>query len=271
MVGDASWRRPAPERNLAASRGLRPAGPHFGPCLLTQNALIKDVALCHHPPRWLLDRSDVEAFLNSRTTLQLFGHEHDRRIRRVDDSVQVFAGALHPQREERCWEPSYNLIEIGLLDHNCSTQLLIRIWPRRWDAESTEFRSATAAGVSTVDFRLPIRDALPVERREHDLEPDSKASEPIARGDQLALARTVVVQEAERMPRDIVYLFFLLPLTERLRIALDLGLYRDEDTRVDTAEMGRRVFQRAREHGKLDLLAEKITQSKVQHHRLGDT
>ena len=119
------------------------------------------VALCHHPPRWLLDRSDVEAFLNSRTTLQLFGHEHDRRIRRVDDSVQVFAGALHPQREERCWEPSYNLIEIGLLDHNCSTQILIRIWPRRWDAESTEFRSATAAGVSTVEFRLPIRDATP--------------------------------------------------------------------------------------------------------------
>ena len=64
------------------------------------------------------------------------------------------------------------------------------------------------------------------------------------------------------MPRDIVYLFFLLPLTERLRIALDLGLYRDEDTRVDTAEMGRRVFQRAREHGKLDLLADKITKRK---------
>ena len=29
------------------------------------------------------------------------------------------------------------------------------------------------------------------------------------------------------MPRDIVYLFFLLPLTERLRIALELGLYRE--------------------------------------------
>ena len=215
------------------------------------------VSLCHHPPRWLLDRSDVEAFLNSRTTLQLFGHEHDRKIQRVDDSVQVFAGALHPRRDEERWEPSYNLIEIGLLDHNYSTRVLIRIWPRGWDAESTEFRSATAGGDNTVEFQLPIRETLPTEHCE------IEASEPTAGGDQPPPARTVTVQEAERMPRDIVYLFFLLPLTERLRIALELGLYRDEDTKVDTAEMGRRVFLRAREQGKLGLLAERITQNEV--------
>ena len=221
------------------------------------------VSLCHHPPRWLLDRNEVEAFLNSRTTLQLFGHEHDRRIQRVNDSVQVFAGALHPQRDEERWEPSYNLIEIGLLGHNCATQVLIRIWPRRWDAKSTEFCSARENGDNTVEFRLPVREMLPVEHYNHVLEPSIEASNTTAEGEQLPPVRTVTVQEAERMPRDIVYLFFLLPLTERLRIALELGLYRDEDVKVDAAEMGRRVFLRAREQGKLDLLAERITQNEV--------
>ena len=221
------------------------------------------VSLCHHPPRWLLDRSDVEAFLNTRTTLQLFGHEHDRAIRRVDDSVQVFAGALHPQRDEEQWEPSYNLIEIGLSDHNRSTQVQIRIWPRKWNAESTEFRSATATEDKPIEFQLPIREALSIGHYEHDLEPSLEASEPTAEGDQPPSVRTVTVQEAEQMPRDIVYLFFSLPLTERLRIALELGLYRDEDTTVDAAEMGRRVFLRAREQDKLDLLAARITQNQV--------
>ena len=222
------------------------------------------VSLCHHPPRWLLDRNDVEAFLNSRTTLQLFGHEHNRRIQRVNDSsVQVFAGALHPQRDEERWEPSYNVIEIGLLDHNCSTRVLIHIWPRRWDAESTEFRSATADGDNTVEFQLPISEMLPIEQYDHRLEPSIEASDPTAEGNQLPPVRTATLQETERMPRDIVYLFFLLPLTERLRIALELGLYRDEDTKVDAAEMGRRVFLRAREQDKLDLLAERITQNEV--------
>ena len=221
------------------------------------------VSLCHHPPRWLLDRTNVEAFLDSRTTLQLFGHEHDRRIQHVNDSsVQIFAGALHPQRDEERWEPSYNLIEIGLLNQNCSTGVLIRVWPRRWDAASTEFRSATADRDTTVEFQLPICDMLPIEHYDQDFEPSIEASDPTAEGGQLPPA-SATVQETERMPRDIVYLFFLLPLTERLRIALELGLYQDEDTKVDAAEMGRRVFLRAREQDKLDLLAERITQREI--------
>ena len=221
------------------------------------------VSLCHHPPRWLLDRSEVEAFLNSRTTLQLFGHEHDGKLQRVDDSVQVFAGALHPQRGEERWEPSYNLIEIGLLGHNRSTRVRIRIWPRKWDTESTEFRPAITGADHAVEFKLPIHDTLPIEQHDHGLDPTIETSEPTASGDHPPPASTEIVQEAERMPRDIVYLFFLLPLTERLRIALDLGLYRDEDTTVDAAEMGRRVFLRAREQGKLDLLVERLTQNEA--------
>ena len=41
--GDAFLASTGARKNLAANRGLRPAGPHFSPCLLTKNALIKDV------------------------------------------------------------------------------------------------------------------------------------------------------------------------------------------------------------------------------------
>lgn len=168
-----------------------------------------------------------------------------------------------PSRDEERWEPSYNLIEIGLLGHNRSTRVMIRIWPRKWNAESTEFRSAITGADHAVEFTLPIPDTLPIGGQDHGFDLTTEASEPTASGDQPPPASTLIVQEAERMPRDIVYLFFLLPLTERLRIALDLGLYQDEDTKVDAAEMGRRVFLRAREQGKLDLLVKRITQNEA--------
>ena len=60
------------------------------------------VSLCHHPPRWLLDRSDVEAFLNSRTTLQLFGRARSavaERARPVADGLSLATrGGLNGSR-----------------------------------------------------------------------------------------------------------------------------------------------------------------------------
>lgn len=220
-----------------------------------------NVSLCHHPPRWLLDQRAVLDHLNSRTTLQLFGHEHDSRIERLGNSVRVFAGALHPQRDEPKWEPRFNLIVLVIKEPAASTEMLVRIWPRAWDRAATEFRPApTSDRVPYESYMIPLPEPLPAE------DPANVSVSPpelFRRGPLGSLETTptptvVPVEEARRMPRDIVYRFFQLSWIQRMRIAMDLGLCSNEDADVDEAEMGRRVFVRAREQEKLDELGSAI-------------
>lgn len=210
------------------------------------------VSLCHHPTGWLFDRTDTERFLNSRATLQLFGHEHKTNIIANRNYVQVYAGALHPNRNDKEWDPCFNLIEIGVDDDNPVVQ--IRIWPRRWDHDETKFKAAhTEDGSGVETFTIPIFDPLNFETHKAC---DEVINERNNSGvEQLAFSDETVQIEEEPAPRDIVLHFFTKnTMTQRMRIALELGLYRDEDINLGIAEFGRRVFLRARQEGKMDKL-----------------
>jgi hypothetical protein len=70
------------------------------------------------------------------------------------------------------------------------------------------------------------------------------------------------------MPRDTAYRFFELSWLQRIRIALELDLYADEDADVDETEMGRRVFERASQRGLMDKLEAAIDKAGLREQRV---
>jgi predicted MPP superfamily phosphohydrolase len=229
-----------------------------------------NVSLCHHPPRWLFDDREVRDHLDSRTTLQLSGHEHDSRIVRVENSVCVSAGALHPQRNEDRWEPRFNLIVLAL-DQPASTELRVEVWPRLWDRAGTEFRSAPSADDGPcVSHMMPLPDPLPADTLVTVSESPESAQPPKGQQEPGSTSTDDPIEESHQMPRDIVYRFYRLSWIQRLRAAIDLGLYSDEDADVSEAEMARRVFTRARERNVLGDLEAIIEASLAQSQNEGE-
>jgi calcineurin-like phosphoesterase family protein len=75
----------------------------------------KDVvhlALCHHPPEWIKDGKDLEQALNADARVQLFGHKHFHEHRKINNSVVLSSGAVHPSRTEEDWEPRYYILSL---------------------------------------------------------------------------------------------------------------------------------------------------------------
>jgi len=54
------------------------------------------MTLCHHPPQWLYDCDNVDDELISRSKIQLFGHKHIFRFTKLDETIRLSAGAVHP-------------------------------------------------------------------------------------------------------------------------------------------------------------------------------
>jgi predicted phosphodiesterase len=66
---------------------------------------VEYLALCHHPPDWLLDQDTVEKSFTALARVQLFGHKHDFRLVPIGDTLRLSAGAVHPNRREPNWQP----------------------------------------------------------------------------------------------------------------------------------------------------------------------
>jgi predicted phosphodiesterase len=77
---------------------------------------VEYLTLCHHPPDWFRDQDAVTTQLESKVRIQLFGHKHAQRVQEINKTLRVTAGAMHPERNDRDWEPMYNVIEISRLD-----------------------------------------------------------------------------------------------------------------------------------------------------------
>lgn len=111
------------------------------------------VALCHHPPSWLLDQDDVSRSLRNYAHVQLFGHKHTQDITTIGNSVVLAAGAVHPSRKEQQWEPRYNIVCIEAKRGEKNSQVRLLIFARRWDDARKKF---AADGYSDTDEAWPF-------------------------------------------------------------------------------------------------------------------
>jgi hypothetical protein len=201
--------------------------------------------LCHHPAQFIIDQDEVADYLR-RARILLFGHKHKQRTEIIGGALRIYAGAVQPGREEREWQPTYNVISIRVAPD--PRRLQIAVWPRVWDAERTRFRPGFTESDEAYDqysFNLPARPIRPttVEVIENNMDPAAEGE--LQSSLHLASSRPA----ATGLSRRDVFQFFSLPYQVRLQIALDLGLLSDEDEGLEEPERFRRVLLRVVERG----------------------
>lgn len=204
------------------------------------------MTLCHHPPRWLADDHEVADYLDSRVAIQLFGHEHRLRVQRHDNGIRVYAGALHPSRDEPGWHPKYNLLRVAVDGSEADRTLVVDVFEREWKREQTMFGPAVGGRGQSYPrnfrFSLPAWSPPPATVSEEQAEaatPDAPA----------------VVEENETLedasdadaPKRLVFQFFEVPYPARIKLLAELGLVREADVNIRESELLRRVVARARD------------------------
>jgi len=218
---------------------------------LRQERGVAYAILCHHPPDWLLDQEEVEDLFNQRTVLQLFGHKHRARSRRIDNSLRLYSGALHPSRWESDWDPRYNVIALRVEGFDRERRLLVRRWERQWSQQLRRFAPAAPVGSEEILLELepwtrPVeRAALPAV-----LHPAAVAQEIPADGETRAVrdaAPISVGEDTMGIPRTVIYRFFDLPYHVRMEVILALKLLQDEDRGTSEQELFDRVLARIEE------------------------
>ena len=212
---------------------------------------IEYVTLCHHPPQWLIDQDNVEEALSARVPVQLFGHKHVQRIDKINDSVRVTAGAMHPDREERAWTPRYNFLLFEVTGSGADRNLVVEVTPRIWNETERRFVAdrEPVSGSETHRIPLRIKDWRPPVTPTATLPqaPASIGETPLQRMDETTLRGGQQMDPARRL----TYRFLSLPYHIRLEVAQELGLLLDEDKDTPDPELFKRFFRRASERGVL--------------------
>lgn len=205
------------------------------------------LTMCHHPPEWHLDGDDIADYLTTRARIQLFGHKHRQRVRRVDNSIVLGAGALHPNRGETGWEPRYNIITVEIRNDGDKRWLRVGVYQRVWKPADTDFGKHTDSDDEyPKTFDLPLSPWTPPR--------PGPRPEP---GGQVAPASPAAehgTKEAKISTRELVFQLFALPYPTRIRIFLDLYLVDDGDTGISDSEQVKRAIMRAKERSILEQL-----------------
>jgi hypothetical protein len=202
------------------------------------------LAMCHHPPDWLLDQDNVVNSLNNRARVQLFGHKHFQKVDETNNCLRIGSGAVHPSRKEKNWLPRYNWLAFAVRNAKNDRVLEVDVFPRLWNEGSTSFISdyANCDGedhkVYTVKLEPWTRPIGPA--------PALATPVPVSRSGGASTGGSAMVGiDPADAARTLTYRFLDLSHITRIEIAQKLGLYRDEDEGVRDPELLERVFRRA--------------------------
>lgn len=95
---------------------------------------VTHAVMCHHPYNWLRNGAAFKERLEKVTHLQLFGHEHTRRVEEGRRFTTIRAGAIQPERDDPKWDPGYNWIELSVETKPDGARWLnVGIWVRKWE------------------------------------------------------------------------------------------------------------------------------------------
>lgn len=200
--------------------------------------------MCHHPLDWLHDRDAIKDNLKARTRVALFGHKHVQRVERVEDTLMVMAGAVHPDRSEGGWQPRYNYLRLSVTDNAGDRQLVVELWPRSWDDVSKVFKAEF--DVNESDHRmysLPLPAWKPP--------PTATSSATGSPGSSTEVTREGKIVNPKRR---LVYRFHSLPYVRKLEVVTKLKLVAETDEDLKEEERYALYFRRAEENGILDQL-----------------
>lgn len=212
------------------------------------------LTLCHHPPEWFLDQDPVEDHLKSKVHIQLFGHKHAQRVDVINDRVRLVAGAMHPERREPAWVPTYNVLEIERRDEE---HIGLRLYQRRWHQPETRFVAEYEpnSGKEYREFKwsgFPRRIPVAASPQQAPSAAVVQVARPVPAPIEVPVTPAVDASpSAEDHKQRLTFRFLRLPTLDRYQIALTLGLMREGDDALPPSTVFLEVFQRAVEAQRL--------------------
>ena len=226
---------------------------------------VVNLVLCHHPPDWFMDQDDAEDAICCRAAIQMFGHKHRQRITQEAGYVRFSAGALNPDRNEKGWQPGYNLVRVRVIGSGRERRLTIDSNLRQWQSTPDQFRP-----MLTPQGQDVFRHSIPFPSTPRSLGPAAASAVVTSASETATVATTRDVVTARRPERDreaamgdantrnMVFRFWNLASSERREIALALGLISAHEIRLPEPERYGRGLLRAGEPGQLAALAREI-------------
>ena len=207
------------------------------------------LTMCHHPPQWLIDQEAVETDLHARAKIQLYGHKHLFELTKDDKTLKLTAGAVHPTRSEKEWDPRYNLIGLSIFTHKDIRSFKVRIWERIWNKVEMKFVPKIAeSGNEFSEFILPIDSFQSIIGSKEMETVKTQVQDPASEDIELI---NLLLPDPKRK---LAYLFFDLPYHLRIEIACKLGLVEDSDENLSSIQKSQSYFNKATELKKLDQL-----------------
>ncbi len=206
---------------------------------------VEYLTLCHHPTDWLIDKDRVEESILNYSRIQLFGHKHVQRATKMDETLWLVAGAVHPERSKPDWLPRYNYLSIEVQGADADRFMSVDVYARVWN--QTERQFTREQGGYNEDFRnyrlkLPEWRAPMIAQRR-----DSVA------GEDAAAQRSVDPQQGMNLNRKkLLFRFIGLPHHTKVAIMKRFDLWQEEDQKLPDAEIFATCFERARKKGVLD-------------------
>lgn len=209
--------------------------------------------MCHHPYNWLRNGGAFKGRLEKVTHLQLFGHEHTRRVEEGRRFTTIRAGAIQPERDDPKWDPGYNWIELSIETKPDEERWLkVGIWVRKWEGHRF--------------ITVPDPDDNEQWSVPHQLSHWTKPVEvPVVAVGAIAGERVLAMTDDDRPPdetlRSPTVVRNLLELSEhdQRRIIGELRLDQDGDQGLKRWQFVLAAVSRAKEKGLLKALNDEVT------------
>lgn len=218
------------------------------------------VVMAHHPFNWIKNRQAFEDRCNRMAKIQLFGHEHTRRVEEAKRHLRIRAGAMHPERDQSDWKPGYNWIDVAIETVGEQRRLKVRLWVRQYEVD---------------DFlAVPDPDGKPVWENSYDLpqwtDPRTSVGEGKTSVGQASTAKDKeTVREPQIMPtsapppsvRSVTIKLFKLKEHEQRRLISYMKLDRPGDRDMRDYEIAIAAVKRSEEQGvlpEMDRLIDKM-------------
>jgi 3',5'-cyclic AMP phosphodiesterase CpdA len=235
----------------------QPQNLYLSPLQTTLNPVdgIVNIVVCHHPPDWCMDSDEIEDAVRGRASLHFFGHKHRQRLHRDQSYVRFSAGAVNPDRNQRGWEPGYNIVRLEAVQIGETRHLEIEAHLLVWQTNPDMFRAKKDVGGEDVfRHRIAITSASAAA--------SSAPMRQVVESEIAPMKTLEVAVEAtmsDERTRNLVLRFWNLASSERREIALDLQIVSDEEIRkYPEPERYGRALRRAGERGLIERLADEI-------------
>lgn len=207
------------------------------------------MTLCHHPMSWLRNGEVLETELCNNAHIQLYGHQHENRIREIDKSVIIHAGAVHPERPHAGASiPSYNILEFSVEQETKSTVIALKVISRAYDFNEGIFKNIETKNGLNHKFKYEIKTKV---------SSLSTATEVLGLKSHSKEFVTSKINE-ELSLRTMLRKFYDLNVVQQFQILNELGLIREEDSEAIEKKNFMPFFFRAKDEKLLERMRDCI-------------